>query len=196
MMQNTRNSKSLEEIGIRSKRTLVQPVLKNQNGFALVTAIIISVAVFVLITGMLYFSTRSTSMSGVGKRYATACEAADGLGEIMKDAIMHPDSPPAGVPAICSGSGESYNFSYAAGTQSTPCTMSISLPGTIGTTYQALVNVMMTAIARSGGYSVEFPPRGYAGGGNGTSQIFRIDLKVTGPNNTRCENSILYRNFK
>jgi len=194
-MQNTRTSERLEEIGIRLKRTLGQSALKNQQGFALVTAIIISVAVFVLITGMLYFATKSTTMSGVGKRYATACEAADGLAEIMKDAIMHSDSPPAGVPAICSGSGENYNFSYAVGTQSTPCTMSLTLPGAVGTIYQALVNINMTAIARSGGYSAEFPPRGYAGGGNGTSEIFRIDLKVTGPNNTQCENSILYRYF-
>jgi hypothetical protein len=194
-MKMSRNSMRRKTDGRQLSRTADRFRLSNEDGFALVTAIIISAAVMVLIIGMLYFTTRSTTMTGAGKRYATACEAADGVVEMVKDAIMHSDSLPAGFPAACN---ESYDFSWAVGQTSQKCTLNFSsLQGTVlGTTYTATAKINMTGSGVSPGYRIEFPPRAYAGGGNGISSVYRIDISVTGPNNASCENSVLFRNFK
>jgi hypothetical protein len=172
---------------------MVCPRLSNQTGFALVTAIIISFAVFSLIIGILYFATKSTTMSGAGKRYATACEAADGAIEMMKDGVMHSDSLPPGFPTTCN---ESYAFSYAVGIPSTACTMNIaSLQGTVlGTSYQATAKIYMAATYMVPGWKIDFPPTGSAGM-SGMAKIYRINMKVTGANNAGCENSVLFRYF-
>lgn len=195
ILENSKNDRG--EGGDRrlTDRRIVRCGLSSQNGFALVTAIIISVAVFVLIIGMLYFTTKSTTMTGAGKRYATACEAADGVVEMVKDGIMNSDSLPNGFPTVCN---ENYNFSWAVGQVSTYCTLNFSsLQGTVlGTTYNATAKIYLTGSGVGAGYRIEFPPRAYAGGGNGISSVYRIYLKVTGPNNASCENSVLFRNFK
>jgi len=194
MRQETRNTINKGKSRRKPGRTMVCLRLSNQTGFALVTAIIISFAVFSLIIGILYFATKSTTMSGAGKRYATACEAADGAIEMMKDGVMHSDSLPPGFPTTCS---EGYAFTYAVGLPATACTMNItSLQGTVlGTSYQATAKIYMAASYVQPGYRIEFPPRGYAGGSSGIAKIFRINMKVTGANNAGCENSVLFRYF-
>ena len=59
----------------------------NERGIALVMALIITLVVFLLIMSTIYVTTTSTKISGAGKRYASASEAADGAVEVMKDAI-------------------------------------------------------------------------------------------------------------
>jgi hypothetical protein len=194
MRHETKNTVNKGKSQRKPRLTMACPRLSNQTGFALVTAIIISFAVFSLIIGILYFATKSTTMSGAGKRYATACQAADGAIEMMKDGLMHSDSLPPGFPTACD---EGYAFTYAVGLPSTACTMNItSLQGTVlGTTYQATAKIYMAASYVQPGYRIEFPPRGYAGGSSGIAKIFRINMKVTGPDNAGCENSVLFRYF-
>lgn len=194
MIKKSGNNMNLITNLKQTGRALVSFRLSNQKGFALVTAIIISVAVFVMIIGMLYFVTKSTTMSGLGKQYATACEAADGAAEILKDGIVNLTQLPSGMPSTCN---EGYSFNLAATTFSKPCTMNLTLPGVLGTTYQVLVTVTMTGYKVSSGYRIEFPPKPYAGGGNGIIDTYKFAIQVVGggSNNTKCENSVLYRNF-
>ncbi len=175
-------------------QTRVCITLLNQNGFALITALIISIAVFSLIFAMLYFVTQSTIMSGAGKRYATASEAADGAVEMVKDGVMHSDSLAPNFPVNCN---EGMSFTRAVGIMSQNCTLNItSLQGTLGTTYNATATVSMTGTRHLPGYRIEFPPKAYAGGTIGVERAYKIDVKVTGPNNTGCENSVLFRHVK
>jgi Tfp pilus assembly protein PilX len=194
-MKIFRTRKRRKTVERQPRQTAIPSNMSNESGFALIMALVISLAVFILIVGMLYFTTRSTTMTGAGKRYATACEAADGVVEIVKDAVMHSDSLPAGFPTACT---ESYDFTWAVGQVSQICTLNFtSLQGTVlGTTYNATAKINMTGSGVSPGYRIEFPPRAYAGGGNGISSVYRIYIKVAGPNNTSCENSVLFRNFK
>jgi hypothetical protein len=178
--------------GKGASNALGQLGFSNESGFALVTAIIISVVVFVMISALLYFAMKSTTMSGAGKRYATACQANDGIIEMLKDGIMHLDSLPGGFPVTCQ---ENYDFTWAMGKQNTVCTLNFTVPG-LGTTYSAVATVYMAGFGVQPGYRIEFPPRAYAGGGNGISTMYRFDVQVTAPNNTRCDNAALYRNYK
>ncbi len=82
-------------------------LLSTKNGVALVAALVITLAVAVLTIGTLYVVTQSTAMSGAGKRYATASEAADGSIEVMKAAIqlLANGEPAASLPIVDSGPG-------------------------------------------------------------------------------------------
>jgi hypothetical protein len=65
------------------EHTMMKKKLANENGIALITALLISVAIMALVLGVLYFIMQSTSMSGAGN--AVPAAAADG--QKLKDSI-------------------------------------------------------------------------------------------------------------
>lgn len=160
----------------------------NEKGIALVIALLMSVAIMALAAGVLYFITQATGMSGAGKRYATASEAADGAVNVIKDTInltMWGEPPAAGLfPGVnC--------LSTAILTEGSLCTTTITLPGTVGGSYTATITLLrLYSVALPGG-RLEFARS--AGGLSSTAIFYRINSTVTGPNNTRAENSALYR---
>jgi Tfp pilus assembly protein PilX len=63
-------------------------VYDNEQGFALVLALILSLVVLALVSGLLYLITQGTAMSGYQKRYETALEGAKGgVDLVTKDII-------------------------------------------------------------------------------------------------------------
>ena len=164
-------------------------LLPTEQGIALVSALMISLAVMILILSTLYFVTQSTSMSGAGKRYATASEAADGAVEVMKDAVnlilagesagslpIADNDPPCLLDAVFSD-----NLS---------CTTTLTLPGTVDD-FNASIIIMRLYSAPIPGGRIEFAR---AGGGAPTTAIYyRINTIVTGTGGTRAETSALYR---
>ncbi|OGW29542.1 MAG: hypothetical protein A2X56_12970 [Nitrospirae bacterium GWC2_57_13] len=173
----------------QQKRTGV----RTERGVALVTALIVTLVVFLLIMSTLYVITTSTSMSGAGKRYATAADAGDGVVELTKELITviwrDDDRPPAFPTEPCDG--ETYDVAYAVATLNTKCTQTLTLPG-IGTSYTATVTIEYLYAVGQAGSRIEFPPR-YVAGMSGVGLYYRIITIVTGPNNTTAENSVLYR---
>ncbi|HAK61243.1 MAG TPA: hypothetical protein DCO77_12835 [Nitrospiraceae bacterium] len=175
----------------------------NQKGIALVTALVVVLVVFLMIMSTLYIATISTKISGAGKRYATAQDAGDGSIEVIKDAIdklWYNDSLPdlftdgTIKPPYpdCTGSGESSHLFNAIENIGNPCTMTMTLPGTVGGNYTAKVTVEFVFRAGLPGSRIEFPPRFTAGKSN-TAMFYRITTIVTGPDNTTAENAVLYR---
>ncbi len=169
--------------------------LKTDGGVALVTALIITAVVFLLIMSSLYVITSSTSISGAGRRYATASEAADGAVELAKDTISltwRIEDLPSIVPAgPCEG--KSYDLSYAAQNLNNPCTKTITLPGTMNEYYKATVTIEYLYSTGQAGSRIEFPPR-FVGGMSGVGLYYRITTIVTDKKkNTTAENSVLYR---
>ena len=165
--------------------------IENESGVALITAIIICLAVMMLIISTAYFITQTTLMSGAGKRYASSSEAADGAVEVMKDAVrlifmgenfaMLPiqDNPsPCLVDALF--------------TENTPCTASLALPGTgLFSHYKAEVTITRLYTVPIPGTRMEF-----ARSANViplTAIYFRINAIVSGNSATRAETTTLYR---
>ena len=58
-------------------------ILRNNEGMALVMVLILSVICLAMTSGILYFITESTRMSGSHKRYETANQAANGGSAVM-----------------------------------------------------------------------------------------------------------------
>ena len=58
-------------------------ILRNNEGMALVMVLILSVICLAMTSGILYFITESTRMSGSHKRYETAIQAANGGSAVM-----------------------------------------------------------------------------------------------------------------
>ena len=172
-------------------------VLANQKGIALVMALLISVIIMTLITGTLLMINRSTQISGVGRAYGTAEEAADGAVNIMKDAInlamwgetMADVFPSAGA---CASGSTVANLDAATLVDGSVCVTSIDLTGTtLGTRYTATVTLERLYSVIPPGARLEFSR---ASGGTSSAMIFfRITTKVVGPKNTTAENSVLYR---
>lgn len=167
----------------------------SERGVALLISLIVVTIVIMLIASTLYVITSSTTASGVGKKYATAAEAADGAIELTKDGIgliFKKKSLPSIIPGTCEG--ESYNFEYALKNTAQPCTFSTVLPGTLGTQYTAKVTVEFVASGRLLGSRIEFPPRHAGGMAGGAALYYRINSVVKNNNdNTTAENSVLYR---
>ena len=166
-------------------------LLSTNNGVALVAALMISLSVMLLIVSTLYFVLHSTSISGAGKRYATASEAADGAVEVMKDTInliimgepvsslpIVDSSPPCLVDSVLN--------------ERTSCTTTLTLPGnSLFSDYSAQITVMRLYASSPPGSRLDFP---LAGGGAPTTAVyFRINTIVKGPGSTRAETSALYR---
>ena len=169
-------------------------ILSNERGIALVMALLISAAIMAMIFGTLLFIDRSTQISGAGKAYNTAEEAADGAVNILKDAVnlamwgepMATVFPNAG--ACDSGSVD--NLDDAALLDGSVCVTSINLPGTM-TNYTAIVTLERLYSVIPPGSRLEFSRA--AGGASSALIFFRISTKVVGPNGITAENSVLYR---
>ncbi len=163
-------------------------IKKNEKGIALVMALIISLTIMMLVAGVLYFTIQSTSISGAGKRYSTAEEAADGAVEIIKEGInsVQRTDP---VPNIINDPSDC--FVNATITRGVDCTtLTINLPGTVGT-YTATATLQNLFTVALPGSRIEFAR---AGGIPATAVYYRIIINVTDPTNTiKAENSVLYR---
>jgi hypothetical protein len=169
----------------------VYSLLSTNKGVALVVALLVSLATILLIMSTAYFVMHSTSMSGAGKRYATASEAADGAIEVMKDAInlvfmgepvsslpLKDATPPCLVDAIFQ--------------EQNRCVTTLLLPGTdLLSEYKATITVMRLYASALPGNRIEFARAG--GGAPSVAVYFRINTVVTGTGGTRAETSALYR---
>lgn len=177
------------EVSMTEYRIQMVRTLGSERGIALVTALIISVAVMVLVTGILYFIVQSTAISGAGKRYASASEAADGAVESMKEAInLSLFGEP--IPGIISDTNTCLSNSIL--TDNSPCEVTLTLPGTNWfQSYQANITVERLYSSTIPGGRIEFA-RG-SGSAPSTAVYYRISTVVTGPNNTRAETTALYR---
>ncbi len=71
---------------------------KNESGIILIVTILLSFLALALIAGMLYMIVNGTKLSGYGKQYATALDAAKGGVNIVTDMMNYdlttPDLPP------------------------------------------------------------------------------------------------------
>lgn len=169
----------------RSHRTAA-----TQKGIALVMALIITLVVFLLVATTIYVVTNSTAMSGAGKRYASASEAADGAVEVMKDAInlLMYGEPVNNLTNFQNTTG----LTDAISTNNKPVTVTLKLDGTsLFTTYNAVITVERLYVKALPGGRLEFARS--AGGSGGTAVYFRINAVVTGPNKTQAETSAMYR---
>jgi hypothetical protein len=164
--------------------------LSTDKGIALVMAILISLAVMLLVISTLYFICRSTSVSGAGKRYATASEAADGAVEVMKDAInlILMGEPVSSLPIVDAGTP---CLADSVVNENLSCTTSLTLPGTdFFADYKANITVMRLYTSTILGSRLEFAR---AGGVPTTAVYYRINTVVSGPGSTRAETTALYR---
>ena len=163
-----------------------------QKGVALVAALVITLAVTIFITGTLYVVTQSTMMSGAGKRYSTAAEAADGSIEIMKAAVqlIAMGEPVNSLPIVDSKPGcliEAVVFQ-----ENNPCTTTLSLPASDPfSSYSATITITRLYSSQLPGSRLEFPKSG--SGPPSTAIYYRINTVVTGAGGTRAETSALYR---
>jgi hypothetical protein len=169
----------------------VYSLLSTNRGVALVAALVITLAVAVLTVGTLYVVTQSTAMSGAGKRYATAAEAADGSIEVMKAAIqlLANGEPVDSLPIVdstpaCFVDAVLFN-------ENMPCITELTLPGPdLFSSYSAKITVMRLYASPLPGSRLEFPKSGSL---PSTAIYYRINTVVTGPGGTRAETSALYR---
>ena len=168
-------------------------VVCNQRGIALIMALLVSVAIMALITGTLLMINRSTQVSGAGKVYSTAEEAADGAVNILKDSInlaMWGETITNRVSNTCLSGSTAATLTAAALVDGSTCVTRIILPGTMDS-YDATVTLERLYSVIPPGARLEFSR---ASGGTSSAMIFfRITTKVVGPKNTTAENSVLYR---
>lgn len=168
--------------------------LKNQRGAALIIALIISMALLATAMGVLYFIERSTAMSGAVRRYETAAEAADGAVNLMRDTInltMWGDPVPA-VFTLPDGDPDCLvNAIFGNGLT---CEVSLTLPDSVGGSYEATVKVeRLYSVVLPGG-RIEFAAAG--AGVNPTAVFFRINATAVGTqasSTETAESSVLYR---
>jgi uncharacterized protein (UPF0333 family) len=169
------------------ERTVMEKIFSNEKGIALLTSLLLSLGVMIMVLGVMYFITQSTTMSGAGKRYATASEAADGAVEAAKDDI---NQAMWGNTAATMFNG-SVCFASAMTSNDSPCTSSVTLPGTGGGNFNASITVVrLYSVAIPGG-RLEFARSN--GGAPSMAVYFRITATVTGSGNSKAENSVLYR---
>jgi hypothetical protein len=162
-------------------------LFRMEKGVALVAALLVSLGIMCIIMGVLYFLTISTGISGAGKRYATASEAADGAVEVMKDAIslISTGEPVSSLPII-DNKPPCLVEAVIEGEQS--CRVALILPGTgILNDYRATITVMRLYALDLPGTSLDFLSA------KGSAVYYRINTIVSGPANSRAETSVLYR---
>jgi hypothetical protein len=162
--------------------------IRNQKGIALFTALLMSLVIMAMVTGVLYFVTQSTKMSGAGKRYTTADEAAAGSIDIIKDSI-NLTIWGGSISGLIDDSG-SECFADAVLLESDPCAVEINLPGEVGDFNAAVTLERLFSRALPGG-RLEFSRS--AGGAPSTAIFYRITTRIKGPGNSTAENSALYR---
>lgn len=165
--------------------------LGNERGIALVMALIITLVVFMLIMSTMYVVNTATKLSGAGKRFATAAEAADGAVEVMKDSInliLYGES----TTTLPLDSATTACLQTAVTTNSSCSGVKLNLTGTgLLQTYTATMTVQRLYSMTIPGGRMEFARS--AGGSGGTAVFFRISTSVVGPNNTTAETTALYR---
>ena len=66
----------------------MKSVYDNEGGFALILALILSLVVLAVVSGLLYLITQGTAMSGYQKRYETALEGAKGGVDLVTKEII------------------------------------------------------------------------------------------------------------
>lgn len=166
----------------------------SQRGVALVMALIVTLVAFLLIASVIYMTTQSVSMSGAGKRYATAQQAADGAAELLKELTLYAMNKETindvniGGPGLDDLHKVSKNLNGATITRS----IDITLPGTgLLSSFKATGTVEYTGDGVYEGSTVRFPPE--YGVSSGTFANFRISTFVEGPENTRGETVVYYR---
>lgn len=183
---------------IKKKHFILNPqgtvysLLSTKKGVALVAALVITLAVTVLILGTLYVVTQSTAMSGAGKRYATASEAADGSIEVMKASIQLIANGEAigSLPIVdanppCLADAVLFNDNQ-------PCTVMLTLPGNdLFVNFTAHITVTRLYTSPLPGNRIEFPRS--SDRPSSTAMYYRINATVTGPGGARAETSALYR---
>lgn len=187
-----KNMMKVEMSGFQFPSTICSPLPAQERGVALVAALVITLAVTVLIMGTLYVVTQSTMMSGAGKRYATASEAAAGSIEVMKAAIqlIAMGEPVNSLPIV--DADPSCLVDAVLFNENMPCTTTLTLPGTdIFSSYSAEIIVMRLYASPLPGNRLEFPKSG--GGPPSTAIYYRINAIVTGAGGTSAETSALYR---
>ncbi len=164
---------------------------RGERGIALLTALIITLVVFLLVTSILYMVTQSTLLGGAGKRYTTAADAADGAIEVTKDAVVQSlgySQPDSAIP-LTPTSGVSFSSALIGGGAAT---FTMSLPGTgLLQYYNAKVTVERLFGATLPGNRKEFPPQTTSR--SSTALYFRITTVVTGPNNSSAQSTVVYR---
>jgi hypothetical protein len=172
-------------------RVVLSRRLASQKGIALVMALIMSLAIMAMAGGVLFFVTQSTLLSGAGKRYSTASEAADGGVNFMKDMInktMRGDVQPSdsatwdmvdATPA-CLTDAILSNTTWNVGNLCRPTI-------TFG---NFTANVTLTQLYKIGIGTVEFAS---STGTGGVATFYKITVAVTGPDNASAEDSVLYR---
>ncbi len=161
--------------------------LRNEKGIALMTALLMSLVIMLIVLGTHFFTIQSTKISGLGKAYATADEAAAGAVDIVKDSINSAFNA-GGISALFPSEN---NFTTALYTTGTVCNTSISLPSSLGGQFTATISMERLFSRGMPGSRLEFSRA--AGGAPGTAIYFRITARVDGPNDTRAENSVFYR---
>jgi hypothetical protein len=165
-------------------------ILPTDKGVALVMALVISLAVSLLIISTIYFIIQSTNISGAGKRYATASEAADGSVEVMKDAVslILMGEPVSSLPIVDAAAPCLVDSVL---NENESCTVALTLPGDgLFTRYSASLTVTRLFTSPAGS-RVEF-----ARAGSGDAVYFRINTVVTGPAGARAETTALYRHVR
>ncbi len=153
-------------------------------------ALIITLVVFMLIMSTVYVTTTSTKISGAGKRYASASEAADGAVEVMKDCInltAYGDSIDS-LPFL-----DTSGLATALSNINSPTQVTLNLSGTsLFQTYTAKIIVERLYSQAIPGGRLEFARS--AGGSGGTAVYYRINAVVIDKNNnSRAETTAVYR---
>ena len=168
---------------------MIMKIIRNQRGVALITSLLMSLVIMVMVTGVLYFITQSTKMSGAGKSYATADDAALGSIDLIKDSINLVIWGSTASDLIIDSNA---CFSGEVLTQvSGACSVTVDLPSTDFSNYTATITLERLFSRPLPGGRLEFSRS--AGGAPSTSIFYKISTQVTGPGNSRAENSALYR---
>lgn len=168
-----------------------QTALTTERGIALVLALIITTVVFLLSASTLYVITQGTGISG--PVYKTCWSAADGSVKILVDAI---ENKFYGQPISAVFTNQNaFNTCLDAGVLSggAACQDTIILPGAMGS-YQANVSVtrLFYKIIPGSAGGIE-KTKGPKESTVGSGIFFRVVTTVRGPNNTSCENAVVYR---
>lgn len=176
-----------------AQHRVARRLLGNQRGVALVVALLISAIILATAMGVLFFVGESSKISGAGRGYATAAEAADGAIHLMRDTVDQVMWGEPVDPTYITDSGGCLGSALLA--EGTACTVTLNLPGVTGTNFEAEVTVERLYSQTMPGSRLEFAKG--AGGSGGTAIFFRIKTKVegksSGPENTTSEISALYR---
>jgi len=171
----------------RGRAAWAHHVRKGDSGVALLTALIITLVVFMLISSSLYVITSSTNISGAGKRYATASEAADGAVEVMKEAIgLIMQSEPVDTLPLRGTTDLAAVVLVGGSTE-----VFLDLPAGLFSRYTARITVERLYAKMVPGSRIEFPPQSSTIGS--MAVYFRISTAVSGPSNAKAETTALYR---